>query len=93
MEDLSSRLLFGEAALLHSGLDDTKCLRTGLGSDSNDATRMGLVDFYYNGESVHAASDTSLCMVYRRVSANVDVDPIFMKEWDESQDPFGISLT
>jgi hypothetical protein len=25
--------------------------------------------------------------------ANVDVDPNIMKEWDESQDPFGISLT
>jgi|Transcript_11794 hypothetical protein len=49
----------------------------------SDGTRMAEVDFYYNEESVYAASDTSLCMEYHRVSANVDVDPIIMKEWDE----------
>jgi hypothetical protein len=93
MEDLSSQLLFSEVALLHSGLDGTKCLHTGLGSNMNDGTRMVVVNFYYKEESVYAASDTSLCMAYRQVSANVDVDPIIMKEYEESQDPFGMSLT
>jgi hypothetical protein len=102
-EELAWRIspvdFFGEAALLHSGLNDSKCLRAGLGSNMNDGTRMAVVDcdvddelqhFYYNGESIYAANDTSLCMVYRGVSANVGVDPIIMKECDESQDPWDV---
>jgi hypothetical protein len=93
---------FGEEALLHSGVDDNKCLCAGLDSDMNDGTCMAVVDcdvddelqhLYCKGESIYAANDTSLCMAYRRVLANVDVDPIIRKEWDESQDPFGMSFT
>jgi hypothetical protein len=87
--------LFDGFSLLHSPLDDTKCLRAGLASTMNDGTRMAVVDckvddvlqhFHSDGYSIYAANDTNLCMVYRGVLANVGVDPIIMKKCNESQD-------
>lgn len=92
---------FGEAALLHSALDDSKCLRAGLGDTFEDGSRMAIVDcdpedelqhFIYTGETIHAAENFDLCMVYRGVTPNVGVDPIIMKECDEDQEFWDVTI-
>ena len=84
-------------ALVHSALDDTMCLRAGIGPSMEDGTRMAVVPcdeedvlqhFCYTGEKIHAAYDSSLCMVYRGNEANVGVDPIIMKTCNERQEPW-----
>jgi hypothetical protein len=92
--------IFGGAALLHSGLDDSKCLRAGTGTRVRDGTRMAVVDCdpedvlqhfvsTVDGE-IKVAGRANLCMVFRGTSANIGHDPIIMKTCNDKQEEWDV---
>jgi hypothetical protein len=82
----------GDSSLLHSGLDDNRCLRAGVVNSFGTNTRMFLAAcdkddalqlFQFAGVSeektVHVGSNRALCMAFLGHTAQVGRDPIIMK--------------
>lgn len=90
------RWRFDDHGLVHTNLDDAMCIQAGRIGPVSDGefARLFPCDpsnelqkFYFvNGGGIRPQSDTSLCMVWRGVHANVGADPIIFKDCRSVED-------
>jgi hypothetical protein len=80
---------FDADGLFHAEKDDSFCMQAGRAGPVNDGEKVRMFHcdkdnelqlFEYDGGAIKPKSDTSLCMVWRGVNANIDRDPIIFKK-------------
>lgn len=84
---------YDENGLFHSSVDDSKCMQAARGGTIRDGSKLrvfscdedeeGQVFDFNLGGHISLKSDPDLCVVFRGTTANIDEDPIIMKECDE----------
>jgi hypothetical protein len=82
--------------LFHSSIDDTKCMQAARGGSIRDGSKLRVFSCDKNEEGqvfsfdrtgrISLQSDPDLCVVFRGTTANIDNDPIILKECDAVED-------
>lgn len=82
--------------LFHSSVDDSKCMQVGRGGTIQDGSKLrvftcnkndnGQVFSFDSTGHLSLKSRPDLCVVFRGIAANVDIDPIVVKYCDSVED-------